>query len=61
MTKEEIRRLRKRLMMNTREFGNAVGVSSRTVEDWEQGRYQPSGSARKLLEMLLEKKNESVD
>lgn len=60
MTKEEVKKLRKRLMMNTREFGNAVGVSSRTVEDWEQGRYRPSGSARKLMKMLMEKKNESA-
>ncbi len=53
MTKEKIKKLRKRLMMNTREFGEACGVSSRTVEDWEQGRRKPSGPARKLLEQLM--------
>ena len=60
MTKEEIRRLRGQLMMNTKQFGEACGVSPRTVEDWEQGRYRPSGSARKLMKMLMEKKNESA-
>jgi putative transcriptional regulator len=28
-----------------------VGVSRRTLENWEQGRVQPSGAARRLLQL----------
>ncbi len=52
MNKNGIKKLRKSMGMNTREFGEACGVSSRTVEDWEQGRRRPSGPSLKLLEML---------
>jgi DNA-binding transcriptional regulator YiaG len=51
----DIQDLRKKLKMNTKQFGEACGVSPRTVEDWEQGRRNPSGAALKLLEMLREK------
>lgn len=52
MKKEEIRKLRKTLKMNTKKFGDAVGVSPRTVEDWEQGRRNPSKSAILLMKKL---------
>lgn len=32
-----------------REFAALMGVSVRTLQDWEQGRRQPSGAARTLL------------
>lgn len=31
------------------EFAAALGVSKRTLEQWEQGRRQPSGAAQRLL------------
>ncbi len=31
------------------EFAQALGVSKRTLENWEQGRAQPTGAARRLL------------
>ncbi len=31
------------------EFANLLGVSIRTLQDWEQGRRQPSGAARTLI------------
>lgn len=31
------------------EFATALGVSKRTLEQWEQGRRKPSGAARTLL------------
>ena len=30
-------------------FARALGVSKRTLENWEQGRVEPSGAARRLL------------
>src|SRR5450830_1667445 len=31
------------------QFSQLLGVSVRTLQDWEQGRRQPSGAARTLL------------
>lgn len=31
------------------EFAGLLGVSVRTLQDWEQGRRQPSGAARSLI------------
>lgn len=31
------------------EFAAALGVSKRTLEQWEQGRREPSGAAKQLL------------
>jgi putative transcriptional regulator len=31
------------------EFATLLGVSVRTLQDWEQGRRQPSGAAKTLL------------
>ena len=31
------------------EFSGLLGVSVRTLQDWEQGRRQPSGAARTLI------------
>ena len=33
------------------EFAAALGVSKRTLEQWEQGRRKPSGAAQRLLEI----------
>lgn len=35
------------------EFAAVLGVSKRTLQDWEQGRRQPSGAARVLLKIAL--------
>jgi DNA-binding transcriptional regulator YiaG len=36
-TPREIRHLRRSLGLNASDFGTLVGVSGRTIEDWEQG------------------------
>ena len=33
------------------EFAKLFGVSVRTLQDWEQGRRQPSGAAKSLLKI----------
>jgi putative transcriptional regulator len=38
-----------KLGMSQPEFAEMLGVSVRTLQDWEQGRRQPSGAAKALL------------
>lgn len=38
-----------KLGMSQPEFAEMLGVSVRTLQDWEQGRRQPSGAAKTLL------------
>lgn len=35
------------------EFAQLLGVSVRTLQDWEQGRREPSGAARTLLRIAV--------
>jgi len=49
----DIRAARQSLGLDRKELACKLGVSGRTVEDWEQGRHQPSGAARIVLAGLL--------
>lgn len=40
---------RNRSGLSQQRFANLLGVSPRTVQEWEQGRRQPTGAARSLL------------
>jgi putative transcriptional regulator len=40
---------RRRVGLSQAEFARLLGVSVRTLQDWEQGRREPSGAARTLL------------
>jgi putative transcriptional regulator len=42
---------RLKLDMSQSEFALLLGVSVRTLQDWEQGRRQPSGAAKALLKV----------
>ena len=35
--------------LSQHEFAQLLGVSARTIQDWEQGRREPTGAARTLL------------
>lgn len=35
------------------EFATLLGVSARTLQDWEQGPHQPSGAAKTLLKIAV--------
>ena len=36
------------------EFAKLLGVSLRTLQDWEQGRREPSGAAKTLLKIAAQ-------
>ena len=49
---EEIRATRERLKMSQSVFALAIGVSKKSVESWESGRYTPDGAARRLISIM---------
>jgi len=44
-------RIRLNSGLSQAEFAAVLGVSKRTLEQWEQGRREPSGAARTLLKI----------
>ena len=40
---------RAKMGLSQQAFALLLGVSARTLQDWEQGRREPSGAARTLL------------
>lgn len=51
---EEIKKIRGDLGMTQSMFAGVIGVSKKTVESWEAGRYTPDGAARRLISILQE-------
>ncbi len=47
--------IRARLKLSQSAFAGLMGVSLRTVQDWEQGRRKPSGPALALLRIAEQK------
>ncbi len=45
----DIAKTRKKTGLSQARFAQLLGVSIRTLQDWEQGRRVPSGAARTLL------------
>ncbi len=41
--------IRQKLKLSQSAFASLMGVSPRTIQDWEQGRRQPQGPAKSLL------------
>lgn len=37
MTKEQVKKIRQKLFMTQVRFGDTIGVSQKTVSDWENG------------------------
>ncbi len=44
---------RNRVGLSQNDFANLLGVSKRTLQDWEQGRREPTGAARTLLKVAV--------
>lgn len=48
----EVIAIRNKTGLTQAHFARVVGVSKRTLENWEQGRRHPTGPARALLKIL---------
>ena len=44
---------RMRMGLSQQDFAALLGVSPRTLQDWEQGRREPTGAARMLLKVAV--------
>lgn len=44
--------IRERTGLSQSQFARLLGVSTRTLQEWEQGRRSPSGAARTLLRIV---------
>ena len=42
-------KIRQKLKLSQSAFASLMGVSPRTIQDWEQGRRKPQGPAKSLL------------
>jgi putative transcriptional regulator len=51
--------MREAMSLSQRQFAQLIGVSVDTLQNWEQGRRQPSGPSSVLL-TVLERDPESV-
>lgn len=49
--RSQVVRVRLNSGLSQAQFATALGVSKRTLEQWEQGRRQPSGAAKQLLKI----------
>jgi len=49
ITRPSVSSIRERTGLSQARFAQVLGVSVRTLQDWEQGRRAPSGAARTLL------------
>ena len=48
----EVKLIREKIGLSQNRFAMLIGVSKRTLENWEQGRRHPSGPAKALLRIL---------
>lgn len=48
----EVKTIRTKTGLSQMQFANLIGVSKRTLENWEQGRRHPTGPAKALLKIL---------
>jgi putative transcriptional regulator len=55
----DVAEIREKTGLSQARFAQLLGVSVRTLQDWEQGRRSPSGAARTLL-MIADKNPHAV-
>src|SRR6266498_3674205 len=48
----DVRAIRAKIKVTQEEFASRFGLSLRTVQDWEQGRFEPDQASRTLLRLI---------
>ena len=48
----DVASVREKVGLSQARFAELLGISARTLQDWEQGRRSPSGAARTLLAIV---------
>lgn len=56
-TPVNVKEIRNRLHCSQSKFATIMGVSSKTLQNWEQGRREPTGPARTLLKVVEKNPN----
>ncbi len=51
MAAPDVRQIREQYQLSQSEFAALLGVSVKTLQNWEQGRRSPRGAARVLLQV----------
>jgi putative transcriptional regulator len=57
--KINVKKIRNKLHLSQSEFADYFGVSTRTIQEWEQERRTPTGTARNFLK-VIEQEPEAV-
>ena len=52
LTELNVKSLRERTGLTHADFSQMIGVSIRTLQNWEQGRREPKGPAKALLRVV---------
>ncbi len=52
LTEMDVKGLRERIGLTQSDFSRMIGVSIRTLQNWEQGRREPEGPAKALLRVV---------
>jgi putative transcriptional regulator len=53
VTQNEVAAARLKTGLSQAQFAKALHISARTLQDWEQGRRQPSGAAHALIQIAF--------
>ena len=56
----EVKAIREKTGLSQSRFALLLGVSKRTLENWEQGRRHPTGPARVLLKILDKEPEQTI-
>ena len=51
MNARDVKRIRAKLKLSQSQFAELLGVSVRTLQDWEQDRHPPGAAASALLKL----------
>ncbi len=57
----DVKAIRGHLKLSQQQFANLLGISLRTLQNWEQGRRSPEGPAKVLLKVAAKHPNALLD